>query len=56
MFFAIKHVERRRSIKFLPVRHSTVPQGYPPVFVGVENSLQVAQLAAETFDIKLIKR
>jgi len=55
-FHAIKHVRKRRSIVFLPARTKSIPQGYPPVFVGVENSLQIAELAAETFNLKLIKR
>ena len=55
-FYAVKHVAKRQSIVFLPARSKSVPQGYPPVFVGVENSLEVAEMAAETFKIKLIKR
>lgn len=56
MFYAIKHVKKRDTIVFLPARAKTMPQGYPPVFTGIENSLQVAELAAKTFDLKLIKR
>lgn len=55
-FHAIKHIRKRESIVFLPARAKSTPQGYPPVFVGVENSLQIAELAAETFNLKLIKR
>ena len=56
MFYAVKHVAKRDSIFFLPARSKSMPQGFPPIFVGVENSLQVAELAAETFELKLIKR
>ena len=55
-FHAVKHIQKRGSIVFLPARTKSAPQGYPPVFVGVENSLQIAELAAETFNLKLIKR
>jgi|GEM_PF-4096877 len=55
-FYAVKHIAKRRSIQFLPARANAAPQGYPPIFVGIENSLEVAELAAETFQIKLIKR
>ncbi|MBO6688879.1 MAG: hypothetical protein JJ931_01290 [Henriciella sp.] len=55
-FYAIKHVRKRSTVIFLPARSKSMPQGYPPAFVGVENSLEVAELAAETFDLKLIKR
>ncbi|NQY98261.1 MAG: hypothetical protein HRT82_13995 [Henriciella sp.] len=55
-FHAIKHIQKRGSIVFLPARSKTMPQGYPPIFVGVEDSLKVAELAAETFELKLIKR
>jgi len=55
-FFAIKHVRKRGSVVFLPARAKSLPQGYPPVFVGVENALQVAELAAETFKLKLVKK
>lgn len=55
-FHAIKHIQKRRAIVFLPARSKSIPQGYPPVFVGVENSLEVAELAAETFKLKLLKR
>jgi hypothetical protein len=55
-FHAIKHNRKRGSIIFLPTRSKSIPQGYPPVFVGVENSLKIAELAAETFNLKLIKR
>lgn len=55
-FYAIKHVQKRRSVKFLPARSKSMPQGYPPVFVGIEDSLKVAELAAETFGLKLIRR
>ena len=37
-------------------RSKSIPQAYPPVFVGVDESLHVAELAAETFKLKLIKR
>ena len=56
MFYAVKHVAKRSSIHFLPARSKSMPQGYPPIFVGVENSLRIAELAAATFDVKLIKR
>lgn len=56
MFYAIKHVAKRSSIVFLPVQSKAMPQGYPPIFVGIEKSLAVAQLAADTFALKLIKR
>lgn len=55
-FYAIKHVRKRGAVVFLPARPKSMPQGYPPVFIGVENSLEVAELAAETFNLKLIKR
>lgn len=55
-FYAVKHVQKRRAIVFLPTRSKSPPQGYPPVFTGIENSLQVAELAANTFELKLIKR
>ncbi len=55
-FYAVKHIAKRRSVAFLPARSKSVPPGYPPVFVGIENSLKIAELAAETFKIKLIKR
>ncbi len=55
-FYAIKHVHKRRAVIFLPERSKSMPQGYPPVFIGVENSLEVAELAANTFKLKLIKR
>lgn len=55
-FYAVKHVRKRRAVVFLPARSKSMPQGYPPVFVGLENSLEVAELAAKTFNLKLIKR
>nr|WP_070960283.1 hypothetical protein [Hyphomonas sp. Mor2] len=55
-FYAIKHVRKRKAIVFIPARSKSIPQGYPPVFVGVEDSLRVAELAADTFQLKLIKR
>ncbi|MCR9080552.1 MAG: hypothetical protein NXH78_15765 [Hyphomonadaceae bacterium] len=55
-FYAVKHIQKRQAIVFLPARSKSIPQGYPPIFVGVENSLKVAELAAETFDLKLVKR
>ena len=55
-FYAIKHISKNNSITFLLTRTKSTPQGYPPVFVGIENSMQVAELAAQTFGLKLIKR
>ncbi|MEL6861648.1 MAG: hypothetical protein AAGL11_07410 [Pseudomonadota bacterium] len=56
MFYAVKHVAKRNAIHFLPARSKSMPQGFPPIFVGVEDSLKIAELAAETFQVKLIKR
>lgn len=56
LFYAIKHVAKRNSIHFLPARSKSMPQGFPPIFVGVEDSLRIAQLAADTYSLKLIKR
>ncbi|MEO0606836.1 MAG: hypothetical protein AAFY82_01295 [Pseudomonadota bacterium] len=56
MFYAIKHIAKRRTIMFVPTRARSMPQGFDPVFVGIENALAVAELAAETFQLKLIKR
>lgn len=56
MFYAVKHIAKRQTIVFLPVRAKAMPQGFDPIFVGIENSLEVAELAAKTFQQKLIKR
>lgn len=55
-FYAVKHVRKTNSVKFLPARSNTMPQGFPPIFVGVENARAVAELAADTFSVKLIHR
>ena len=55
-FYAIKHVRKRSSVIFLPARSKSMPQGYPPAFIGIENSLEIAELAADAFGLKLIKR
>ncbi len=55
-FYAIKHISKRNAVEFLPVRSKSTPQGYPPIFVGVSDSKRVAELAAKTFNLKLILR
>ena len=56
MFYAVKLIAKRDTIIFVPARAKSMPQGFDPVFVGVENAAEVAELAAQTFKVKLLKR
>ena len=56
VFHAIKLKQKQGTIAFLTARSGPAAQGYPPIFVGVEAAEHVAQLAADTFKLKLIRR